>query len=155
MNNIKNELSQRFLEFQLGTEFYVIELLNVREVITPPELTPIPKAPSYVCGLMNLRGVVLTIIDLRKKLAITPMSNQQESAVIIIDLDGRLIGAWVDNICRVIDIKNEFIKNVPDTKNSNLTQYLKGVLQFSDKLALWLDVEKLLNSETIKNIKTA
>lgn len=146
--NLKSE-QQRFLEFQLGEESYAVELLKVREVITLPDLTPIPKSPPHVCGLMNLRGLVLTVIDLRKRLSITPSKDQSESAVIIFDLGDRLVGAYVDSICRVISVADEAIKPVPEAENTIVTQNLKSVLQFQNKLSLWLDVDKLLGGNAI------
>lgn len=151
--NIKNVL-QRFLEFQLGEESYAVELLKVREVITMPSLTPIPKAPPHVCGLMNLRGLVLTVVDLRKRLSITPSANQSEAAVIIFDLGDRLVGGYVDSIYRVINVSADAIKQVPDAENALVTQNLKSVIQFQSKLSLWLDVDKLLHSSAT-NTKVA
>lgn len=155
MSEAKLADGQRYLEFQLGSESYAVELVHVREVITPPELTPIPKAPPHVCGLMNLRGLVLTVIDLRKKLGITPDKEQQESAVIIFDLGDRLVGAWVDSIYRVVSVPTESQKPVPDSENSAVTQNLHGVLQFQNKLTLWLDIKKLLASAPLPSAKVA
>jgi purine-binding chemotaxis protein CheW len=151
----KNIDGQRYLEFQLGNESYAVELVHVREVITPPELTPIPKAPAHVCGLMNLRGLVLTVIDLRKKLGITPDPQQQESAVIIFDMGDRLVGAWVDSIYRVMSVPADAQKPVPESENSSVTQNLHGVLQFQNKLTLWLDIKKLLGSAPAPGARAA
>lgn len=151
-DSVKSEEMSRFLEFKLGNEFYVIELHTVREVITPPELTPIPKAPPHVCGLMNLRGLVLTVIDLRKRLSITPGKDASENSIVIFDLGDRLVGAWVDSIIRVATVEKSAIRPVPDSDANGVTQYLNGIIQFDHKLALWLDVKKLLGSvpETMK-----
>lgn len=145
----------RFLEFHLGTESYAVELLQVREVITPPELTPIPKAPAHVCGLMNLRGLVLTVVDLRKRLSIAPHGNQAESAVIIFDLGDRLVGGWVDSIHRVVSAPMDSIKKVPEGDPQAVTQYLLGIIQQQNKLTLWLDVNRLLQSGTQQVQKSA
>ena len=146
---------ERFLEFTLGEESYAIELLHIREVITPPELTPIPKAPPHVCGLMNLRGLVLTVVDLRKKLSIQPNKDQLESSVIIFDLGDRLVGGWVDNIQRVVSVPSDAIKPVPETDNNAVTPNLKGVIQGQGKLTLWLDIRKLLGSTPTSTTKAA
>jgi purine-binding chemotaxis protein CheW len=151
---IKDE-SKRFLEFKLGNEFYAVELLKVREVITPPELTPIPKAAPYVCGLMNLRGLVLTVIDLRKRLSISPGKDTTENSIVIFDLGDRLIGAWVDSISRVATAEKSSIKPVPESDQTSVTQYLNGVIQFQGKLTLWLDIERLLAGTTEQNKKIA
>lgn len=142
---------KRFLEFILGGECYAIELLLVKEVITPPEMTPIPKAPAYVCGLMNLRGLVLTVIDLRKKLGITPDKDTSQNGVIIFDLGERLVGVVVDSIQKVLNISAEQIKPIPESDGKMGGQFL-GILQHEDKLCMWIDPYALLDvpHETLK-----
>lgn len=136
--------SQRFLEFYLGKESYAVDLLKVKEVITPPEMTPIPKCPPYVCGLMNLRGLVLTVVDLRKKLGIAPDKDCVENAVIIFDLGDRMVGAMVDSIQKVLTIPADHIKPVPDSDGSTNTNFL-GILQHDNRLTMWLDPEKVMD----------
>jgi purine-binding chemotaxis protein CheW len=142
--------SRRYLEFSLGGESYAVELLAVKEVITPPEMTPIPKAPAYVCGLMNLRGLVLTVIDLRKKLSITPSENTSQNAVIIFDLDERYIGVVVDSIQKVLNIPEERIKPVPDGESS-AHGHFKGILQNEETISMWLDPQALLETNSVTN----
>lgn len=137
-----NSDSKRFLEFYLGTESYGVDLLKVKEVITPPETTPIPKAPAYVCGLMNLRGLVLTIVDLRKKLGINPDKENNQTAVIIFDLGERHIGVVVDSIQKVLTINADQIKPIPDSEGPS-SNHLLGILQQENKLTIWLDPEAL------------
>lgn len=139
-NKIGN--TKRFLEFKLGNESYAVELLKVREVITPPDMTPIPKAPAYVCGLMNLRGLVLTVIDLRKKLGITPHKDAAENGVIIFDLGEKMVGVMVDSIQKVLNISYEHIKPVPDDEGKGASYFL-GVLQNEEKISMWLDPQFL------------
>ena len=138
--------SKRFLEFQLGKESYAVELLVVKEVITPPEMTPIPKAASYVCGLMNLRGLVLTVIDLRKKLGITPEKDTSQNAVIIFDMNDRMVGVVVDSIQKVLNISGDKIKPIPDTESHGNGHFL-GILQHENKLTMWLDPEATLEGQ--------
>lgn len=145
--------TKRFLEFNLGGENYAVELLLVKEVITPPEMTPIPKAPAYVCGLMNLRGLVLTVIDLRKKLGITPDKDISQNGVIIFDLGERLVGVVVDSIQKVLNISSEQIKPIPEAEGRMGTQFL-GILQHEDKLCMWIDPYALLDTQH-ENIKAS
>jgi purine-binding chemotaxis protein CheW len=140
----------RFMEFNLGNESYAVELLKVKEVITLPEVTPIPKSPPFVCGLMNLRGIVLTVIDLRKKMGITPIEDKTHNAVIIFDLEDRLVGAIVDSIQKVVTIEQESIRPVPDENNQSI--HLLGVLKQEKKLTMWLDPEIILDGhQQVKN----
>lgn len=139
--------TQRFLEFYLGKESYAVDLLKVKEVITPPEMTPIPKCPPYVCGLMNLRGLVLTVIDLRKKLSIAPDKDCVENAVIIFDLGDRMVGAMVDSIQKVLTIPSDHIKPVPDSDGTTNTNFL-GILQHDNRLTMWLDPERVMEAHS-------
>lgn len=142
--NSSNMETKRFLEFKLGDESYAVGLLKVREVITPPEVTAIPKAPPYVCGLINLRGTVLTVIDLRKKLGIRPGQDASQNAVIIFDLDERLVGVVVDSIQKVLNIDESKIKPVPDSDGQGMAHIL-GILHHEEKLTMWLDPKSLLD----------
>ena len=120
MNNLK-DLEQgeftnldRFIEFSLGSEDYAIPLLMVREVISIPETTPIPKAPKHFIGLMNLRGQVISIVDLRNKLNIKPQESDEDSAVIIVDFNGMNIGIIVDSINKVLAFSKNEIQHEND-----------------------------------------
>lgn len=135
---------KRFLEFHLGSESYAVELLVVKEVITPPEMTPIPKAPAYVCGLMNLRGLVLTVIDLRKRLGVQPGPNSTQNAVIIFDLGERMVGVVVDSIQKVLNVAQDHIRPVPDMEGPS-SAHLRGIIQNEEKLTMWLEPQALLD----------
>lgn len=139
--------ARRYLEFILGEESYAVDLLKVKEVITPPEMAPIPKAPAYVCGLMNLRGLVLTVIDLRKKLGITPGKETSQNAVIIFDLGDRLVGVVVDSIQKVLNLPVSGIKPVPNVEGPSAAHFL-GILQNDSKLTMWIDPHTLLETST-------
>lgn len=145
--------TMRFLQFNLGGESYAVELLKVKEVITPPDMTPIPKAPAYVCGLMNLRGLVLTVIDLRKKLGIAPDKDSSQNGVIIFDLGERLVGVMVDSIQKVMTIPSDHVKPVPDSEGQ-LSAHFLGIIQQDEKLTMWLDPRALLDgvSDTRKAV---
>jgi purine-binding chemotaxis protein CheW len=143
----------RFMEFTLGHESYAVELLMVKEVITPPEMTPIPKAPPYVCGLMNLRGLVLSVIDLRKKMGIIPGEDKAHNAVIIFDLGDRMVGAVVDCIQKVVTIPQDSIKPVPDSDSNS--QHFLGILQQDKKLTMWIDPKIILDGHLQQKLKAA
>ena len=146
--------TRRYLEFFLGGESYAVELLKVKEVITPPEMTPIPKAPAYVWGLMNLRGLVLTVIDLRKKLGITPEKEVSQNAVIIFDLGERMVGVVVDSIQKVLNLPVSAIKPVPDSDGPS-SVHLLGILQNESRLTMWIDPQALLDGTTKLTAKAA
>jgi purine-binding chemotaxis protein CheW len=147
--------ASRYLSFTLGTEDYAIPLLSVREVIAIPEITPIPSTPAHFLGIMNLRGQVISIIDLRQKLGIKPV-NSADSAVIICDLSPLCIGVVVDSINSVLSPNDSEIAEKPEIQSSRNTDYIKGVFRSNNKLVLLLDVAKALSIEDIRTAaKTA
>lgn len=135
----------RFLEFSLGIEDYAIPLLMVKEVISIPETTPIPKAPKHFIGLMNLRGQVISIVDLRNKLTIKPKEETSDSAVIIVDFQGINIGVIVDSINRVLAFSTNEIQEMPELNSQVKSDYIRGVYKKEDGLTVLLDLAKCLD----------
>lgn len=135
----------RFLEFSLGQEDYAIPLLMVKEVISIPETTPIPKAPKHFIGLMNLRGQVISIVDLRNKLSIKPKEEVADSAVIIVDFQGINIGVIVDSINRVLAFSIGDIQEMPEVNSQVKSDYIRGVYKKEDGLTILLDLAKCLD----------
>lgn len=150
----KNAENDRFLRFSLGEEEYAVPLLRVREVIAMPEVTPIPQTPSYFLGIMNLRGQVITILDLRTKLGIKPL-NGPEVSVIICDLGSLCVGVVVDSINSVISPKKEEIAEKPDLRANKSVEYITGVYRKEKGLVLLLDVAKVLSFEDHQSIAGA
>jgi len=137
---------ERYLCFNLGKEEFAISLLSVREVIGIPEVTPIPQMPSHFIGIMNLRGSVISIMDLRIKMGIKP-GSQEEACVVILDLGEFYMGVIVDRVNSVSRIPQESVAEKPQMENSKISQAIAGVWQKEDKLVLLLDVAKALSLE--------
>ena len=148
----------RFLEFSLGDEDYAIPLLMVKEVISIPETTPIPKAPKHFIGLMNLRGQVISIVDLRNKLTIKPREATADSAVIIVDFQGINIGVIVDSINRVLAFRVSEIQEMPELNSQVRSDYIQGVYKKDDGLTVLLDLARCLDVkdyDVLKSLKQA
>ena len=150
MKRANTELS-RFIEFSLGREDYAIPLLMVREVISVPDTTPIPKSPSHFLGIMNLRGQVISVVDLRKKLKIDAKQDKEE-AVIIVDIGGMNIGVVVDSINKVLAFSSEEISEMPEVENQINTHYIFGVYKKENSLTVLLDIAKVLDLKDIEAI---
>jgi len=136
--------SERFLGFSLGEEEYGIPLLKVREVIGVPEITPVPQSPKHFLGIMNLRGQVISIIDLRTKLGIIPRKGS-ETAVVICDIGGSYLGVVVDSVNQVYSPAAEEISERPEVQNSKVSQFITGVYRFEKQLVLLLDIARTLD----------
>lgn len=148
----EGDVSSRYLEFNLGTERYACELLSVLEVISVPETTPVPNSPTYLEGVMNLRGQIVTIIDLRKKLNITPKEENKEQAVIILNVEGHHLGVIVDSINKVLNVTENSVSDSADVQGQSQAKYINGIHKEDDELVFILDFYKLLNISEIKNV---
>lgn len=144
-----------YLEFSLGDEFYAIPLLKVREVIARPETTPVPFTPAHFLGIMNLRGQVISIIDLRDKLKIQNKKDTEETAVIIVDLDPVYVGVIVDSVNNVLNFKVSEVNETPAIESTLNSDYIEGVYRKEDDLILLLDVANVLDVEDRKAIQSS
>lgn len=136
----------RYLCFNLGAEEFALPLLDVREVIGLPETTPVPQAPAHFVGIMNLRGKVLSVMDLRVKMSIKPTASA-ESAVIIIDIGDVQMGVIVDRINSVQSFPSEVIDEKPMLEGSKARDSIVGVVRSQEKLILLLNVARALSVE--------
>jgi purine-binding chemotaxis protein CheW len=154
---VSNAELSRFIEFSLGSEDYAIPLLMVREVISIPDTTPIPKSPPHFVGIMNLRGQVISVVDLRKKLKVETRHDKEE-AVIIVDIGGMNIGVVVDSINKVLAFSSEDVSEMPEVEHQVNTHFIFGVYKKEHSLTVLLDIAKVLDlkdMETINVMKKA
>lgn len=141
MNNLNTE-GQRYLNFTLGTEEYGLPLLTVKEVIAMPEMTPIPFTPSHFLGVMNLRGQVISVIDLRRKLGIKEVDGK-DKAVIICDLGSSSLGMVVDSVNSVISPAADELSAPPEVGAG--AGYLTNIFRSDKKLVFLIDISRILD----------
>jgi purine-binding chemotaxis protein CheW len=136
----------RYLAFSLGAEEYAIPLLKVREVIAVPEVMPTPYAPSHFLGIFNLRGQVISLVDLRLKLGIKPKEHS-ETTVIILDLGDSALALVVDSVNSVINPGAEDLSDPPSMESTKQVGFVTRVYRKEGQLILILDIEKTLNKD--------
>jgi purine-binding chemotaxis protein CheW len=144
--------SERYLAFLLGKEQYAIPLLQVKEVIEMSEPMPIPQTPKYFMGIINLRGQVISVLDLKAKLLLPKTDQGPKTAIIILDLEPQLLlGVIVDRINSVLAFPQEDISVAPSNLSVNKQQYLTGVARRDDnKMTLILDIRSALDIQEIQ-----
>ena len=142
MDNDLTDATKRYLEFKLGEENYAIPLLEVRELISVPETTSVPFSPKYYVGIMNLRGHVISIIDLRTRLGVTPAESSEE-AVIIVEFGELCLGVIVDNICKVLAVEEEGIQEIASVETKKRDR-LNKVYRHNDTLIQLVELETIL-----------
>jgi purine-binding chemotaxis protein CheW len=147
----------RFLTFTLDDVVYGIEIKNVTEIIGMQAITKVPEVPDYVKGIINLRGKIIPVIDVRMKFGKEPIEYTDRTCIIVIDISGVTVGLIVDKVDEVLTIDDENIALPPASKTGIENRYIKGIGKSGDDVQLLLDCEKLLKAEEIEeieNIKT-
>ena len=141
--------------FSLGGEEYSVDISIVREIIRMVDLTRIPKLPEFIEGVINLRGQITTVIDLRKRFEMEPVVSDN-NRIIIVDLKGEPIGIIVDSVSEVMTVPTGQIDDMPSIKHAQTQEYLKGICKVDDRILILLDLDKILTelefaqTETIK-----
>lgn len=140
------DLENRFMEFRLGEQLFAIPLLNVKEVIQLPEVTSVPNMPAHFEGMMNLRGQIIGVFSVRKKLSSKPTNTPAESSqvVIVIEESQINVGIIVDEVTRVLHASPESLKPAPLKSDDPANKYVSGVIQSNNDLVLNLNVSQLL-----------
>lgn len=137
----------KYLTFALGKEEYGLEILQVREIIGLMHITLIPRAPSYMKGVINLRGRIIPVIDLRLKFGMDSQAYTPETCIIVLNLSEVLMGIIVDKVSEVIDITRAHIEQSPRLGGDVNTDFITGMGKVSDKVIILLDIEKVLNED--------
>ena len=145
----------KFLTFVLGKEEYGIEILKVREIIGLMEITTVPQTPDYMKGVINLRGKVIPIIDLRLKFSMAEEEHTQETCIIVVEVGSAQVGIIVDSVSEVTDIKGEDIEDAPNFGQEIDTNFIMGLGKVKDKIIILLDIEKVLTAEDLEIVKQA
>jgi purine-binding chemotaxis protein CheW len=136
----------QFLTFTLANEEYGIEILKVQEIKGHSAFTAIPNAPSYVKGVINLRGAVVPVVDLRARFAMECLPYDKFSVVIVVTVGAKVFGLVVDGVSDVLNIPHTEIEAAPDLGGAVDTSYLNGMARHADKFILLLDIEKVIGA---------
>jgi purine-binding chemotaxis protein CheW len=140
----------KFLTFALGNEEYGVEILKVREIMGLMEITTVPQTPEYMKGVINLRGKVIPIIDLRLKFAMPEVEHTKETCIIVVEVGSAQIGIIVDSVSEVTDIRGEDIEEAPSFGQGIDTNFIMGLGKVKEKIIILLDIERVLSSEEME-----
>lgn len=140
-------VGQEFLVFTLGDEEYGIDILKVQEIRGYDQVTRIANTPSFIKGVTNLRGVIVPIIDLRIKFAQPGVDYNENTVVIVLNLNQRVVGIVVDGVSDVLSLTHDQIRPAPEFAVTLSTEYLTGLGALGDRMLILVDIEKLLSSE--------
>ncbi len=147
MSNDTTKIGEELIQlvsFKLGDEEFGVNIQKVKEINRMIQITKVPNAPSFVKGVVNLRGSIMPIIDLRKKLNMPQKEDDNNTRIIILDLENKTIGFIVDEVSEVLRISNSILEPPPDMVGGVDTDYITAVAKLENRLLILLDIEKVL-----------
>ena len=136
----------QWVTFHLAGETYAVNVMQVQEVLRVAEITPVPGAPDYVLGIINLRGNVVTVIDARKRMGLPPPMRDESSSIAIIEVHHQVVGILVDSVAEVVDLRPSEIDSAPNVGNEEASRYIQGVASRDGELLILLDLNKFLST---------
>jgi len=144
-----------FLTFRLGAEEYGIDILKVQEIRSYEPPTRIANAPSYIKGVVNLRGVIVPIVDLRVKLGCDSCEYNGFTVVIVLNVKGRVVGAVVDSVSDVLELGAGTVKPAPEMSTAVDTSFITGIGSINERMLILMDIEALMSSAEMGLINDA
>jgi len=133
--------------FHLEGEIYGINVMLVQEVLRVTEIAPVPGAPDFVLGIINLRGNVVTVIDTRKRFALPAKEMDDSTRIVIIESDQQTVGIVVDGVSEVVNVSRNEIETAPSVGNDETARYIEGVVSRGEELLILVDLNKLLTDD--------
>ena len=148
----------KYLTFQLSNEEFGIRVLKVREIMGLQEITAVPQTPAHIKGVINLRGKVVPVIDLRLKFGLAPAEYTQRTCIIVTQVQGEsgtvLMGIVVDGVSDVLTLAGSEIEDTPDFGEEYSGGYLLGMAKVKGKVKILLDIERVLSTQDLHNLKS-
>jgi len=141
-----DELIQ-LVTFSIGVEEFGVDILQVQEIIRTMEITNVPRAPDFVEGVINLRGKVIPIVDLRKRFGLEGREHDKHTRIIVIEINMMIVGFVVDSVSEVLRIPANTVEPPPPVVSGLESEYIEGVGNMDDRLLVLLDLNQLLSNE--------
>lgn len=137
----------QYVTFRLADETYGINVMQVQEVLRYTEIAPVPGAPSYVLGIINLRGNVVTVIDTRQRFGLMTAESTDATRIVIIEVDQQVVGIMVDSVSEVVYLRQSEIETTPNVGNEESAKFIQGVCNKNDQLLILVELNKLMSDE--------
>lgn len=137
----------QWVTFRLDNESYGINVMQVQEVLRHTEIAPVPGAPAYVLGIINLRGNVVTVIDTRQRFGLTPAPITDNTRIVIIEADKQVVGILVDSVAEVVYLRQSEIETAPNVGTDESAKFIQGVCNKNNELLILVDLEKMMTED--------
>jgi purine-binding chemotaxis protein CheW len=146
----------KYLTFHLGPEEFGIRVLKVREIMGIQDITAVPHTPGYVKGVINLRGKVIPVLDLRLKFGLPAMEYNQRTCIIVMQIQGEsgsiLMGIIVDGVSEVLNLNGSEIEDTPDFGTDFSAPYILGMAKLKGKVKILLDIDRVMTNPEVQNL---
>ena len=142
----------QLVTFKIADEEFGVDILKVQEIIRMMPITKVPNAPSFVEGVINLRGKVIPVIDMRKRFGMPSCTRDSNTRIEVMDLQGQVVGFVVDAVSEVLRIKESTVEPPPAVVAGVGSEYMRGVGKLEDRLLILLDLDKLLNQHEMDSL---
>jgi purine-binding chemotaxis protein CheW len=156
-SNVGEKLAGKYLTFKLAEEEYGLEILKVQEIIQMQAVTRVPRTPDYVRGVINLRGKVIPVIDLRKKFSLEAVKDTEKTCIIVVQIANKdshvVMGIIIDAVKEVLNIKAENIEDTPSFGTSVNTDFILGIGKVGTSVKILLDIDKVMSAKELSDIK--
>lgn len=143
----ENDPILRWVTFKLEKEKYGINVMQVQEVLRVTEIAPVPGAPGYVLGIINLRGNVVTVIDTRQRFGLPTKEMDDSTRIVIIEAEEQVVGILVDSVAEVVDLRLNEVDSAPNVGTDESAKFIQGVASLDGELLIIVDLNKLLSDE--------
>ncbi|NUM58886.1 MAG: chemotaxis protein CheW [Bdellovibrionaceae bacterium] len=139
----------QFLTFKLLKEFYGVAIENIREINRVGEITPVPKTPHYIKGVMNLRGKIIPVVNLRERFGLPSEEYTRDTCIIVIDTPAGFVGLIVDSVKEVVTLDEKVIEPAPNISQSDSGQFITGMGKLEDKVLILVDIVAAFSQDQI------
>lgn len=142
-----DETTGEFLTFVLGEEEYGVDILRVQEIRSYDAVTRLPDAPDYIKGVINLRGIIVPVVDMRLKFRLAKAEYNALTVMIVLNVGGRVVGMVVDSVSDVVRLSGDQVRSVPEIGATIDRQFLTGIGTLDERMLILLDIERLMRHE--------
>lgn len=147
-----NSEELQLVSFNIGSEEFGVDILKVQEINRMVEITRVPQAPHYVEGVINLRGKVIPIVDLRKRFNLEMKEYDKNTRIVVVDINGSIMGMIVDAVSEVLRLPASTIEPPPDLVTGVNSEYIKGVAKLENRLLIFLDLSRVIDFKELAEV---
>ncbi len=153
-NAVSDDPILQWVTFRLDGETYGVNVMQVREVLRYTEIAPVPGAPTYVLGIINLRGNVVTVIDSRHRFGLVPGEVTDNTRIVVIEAEKHVVGILVDSVAEVVYLRLSEIETAPNVGNDESAKFIQGVCHKNNELLILIELDKLLTDDEWADIES-